>query len=283
MSCISSNPLTHTHTHVRTIAATISSPPLRHHIHYLHPGFPGSFAGVSRCRLALRLFGLCENTFYPLGTRGCRIYISVFFFLFKTPCVYQKHEFRYKLSVCFWNKKKNPQVFTKNWNSRHTRRHATEISRQHGSQIHSFFNLTAGTHALIVSFAWQIFPFELSRGTRQVFHYGTCEFCTSGIFISFDWISRTLLSTLLKWSPLVILNHICGKKHCLCIKKANCLYIFIFFIFVDGNTNLSPGFFNRQAFAFKWFLSRPWCVWNYWLPIGATKDVHARWFFRARV
>lgn len=69
-------------------------------------------------------------------------------------------------------------------------------------------NLTAGTHALIFSSAWQIFPFELSGGRRQLFHHTTFQFCTCGVFISLDCISRPLLGALLKWSPLVILNHI---------------------------------------------------------------------------
>lgn len=167
-------------------------------------GFSGYFAGVSLCHLALRLFGLCEKTqaFHPLGTHSCRICISAFFSHLKPDVSAKDRNSGEKWVFACETGKKNPRCLKIGIPG-------TLADTPPSTWLSStpFFKLTAGTYALIFSSAWQIFPFELSGRTCQLFQHGTFEFCTCVVFISFDCVSRALLGLLLKWSPLVILNH----------------------------------------------------------------------------
>lgn len=167
-----------------------------------------------------------------------------------------------------------------NWNSRSTRRHAIESSHQHGSQ---FFNLTAGTHALIFSLCLADISFWIKQRNAPTVP-------SLNIWILHLWclyLFRLHQSCSSGHVVAEVESHGNPKPHTwintLFVHWKGKLPVYFYLTFVDGDTYLSPGILNWWALEFKWFLSSPWCVWNYWLLVGATKDVHARWFFRAGV
>lgn len=103
----SPTPIPHARTHpMHTLAATISSPPLRHYIHYLHAGFLRLLCrGQPVSSGTPSLWSLWKNTsISPFRHPQLQDLYFCLLFSSKTWCLRQRQEFRWKVSVCLRNR-----------------------------------------------------------------------------------------------------------------------------------------------------------------------------------